>query len=121
MLEGFKESFSDDPQMEDIEAETRRDFIKTLVAGTVATGVFAAIPNASAFSISSEDPIQFFNSTSSNPNMEVKASGETDLKGNNLVNTNRVEASEVNLSDSTSNGKTIVYDKELDTLVVVDE
>ena len=121
MLDGIKGMFSDDSKKEEAESETRRDFMKTLAAGTVATGVLATVPSASAFSISSENPVQFFNSTSNNPNLEVKTSGETDLKGNNLVNTNRVEASEVNLSGSNDNGKTIVYDEELDTLVVVDE
>lgn len=121
MLEGITGIFSKETEDEEAPSETRRDFMKTLAAGTVATGVLATVPTASAFSISSEDPIQFFNSTSADPNMEVKASGETDLKGNNLVNTNRVEASEVNLSSSNNNGKTIVYDEELDTLVVVDE
>lgn len=121
MLSDIKKVFSKDTVEEEAEDEARRDFMKTLAAGTLATGVYATIPSASAFSISSEDPIQFFNSTSTDPNLEIKESGETDLQNNDIVNADRVEASEVNLSGSNNNGKTIVYDEDLDTLVVVDE
>ena len=121
MIQKIKELASKNGKKEEADSESRRNFMKTVAAGTLATGIYATIPSASAFSISSDNPIQFFNSTSTDPNMEVKASGETDLKGNNLVNTNRIEASEVNISSSNNNGKTIVYDEELDTLVVIDE
>lgn len=121
MLKRIKSFFSDESRKEGARSETRRDFMKTLAMGTVATGAYITIPTASAFSISSENPVQFFNSTSNDPNLQINTSGETDLKGNNLVNTNRIEASEVNLSGSNNNGKTIVYDSELDSMVVVDE
>ncbi|WP_414837346.1 hypothetical protein ACK3SF_03700 [Candidatus Nanosalina sp. VS9-1] len=102
-------------------SESRREFLKTLMLGTAATGLYASLPSVSAFSISSEDPVKFFNSTSSSANVEIQASGNVDIKDNDIVNARRVEASEVNFSGSNSNGKTIVYDSELDTLVVVDE
>ncbi len=121
MLGHLSDILSRENKSEEAESEARRDFMKKVAAGTFLTGVYAALPTASAFSISSEDPIRFFNSTSSEPNLEIKESGETDFQENNIVNAERVEASEMNLSDSEGSGKTIVYDSELDSLVVVDE
>jgi hypothetical protein len=100
---------------------SRRGFLKSLGIGVALAGAYAVIPSAEAFSISSDNPIDFYNSTSQSSNLQIGSSGDIDLKYSNLVNAKNVETEEVDFSDNTdTNRRSIRYDKELDTLVVID-
>jgi len=58
---------------------SRRDFLKSFVSGAVAVGGITMLPSVSAFQITSDNPLQYFNQSSSDSSFEVDTSGTLEV------------------------------------------